>query len=45
MLEDLKKGTGISVKRYKIKKNDFLKDVADITNYYEINGKGNDVQD
>ena len=41
MLKDLKERTGIDVKRYKIEKIDFLRDVADITIYFEINGKGN----
>jgi hypothetical protein len=45
MLKDLKERTGIDVKRYKIEKIDFLKDVADITIYYEINGKGNEGRD
>ena len=39
MLEDLKKRTGINVKRYKILKIDFLRDVADITIYYDSNGR------
>lgn len=39
LLEDLKERTGIDVKRYKIKKIDFLKDIAEISIYYDINGK------
>lgn len=39
LLADLKERTGINIKRYEIRKIDFLKDVADITLYYNINGK------
>jgi hypothetical protein len=45
MLKDLKERTGIDVKRYKIEKIDFLKDVADIIIYYEINGKAGEADD
>ncbi|WP_319481363.1 DUF4956 domain-containing protein [uncultured Draconibacterium sp.] len=39
LLADLKARTGINIKRYEIQKIDFLKDVADITLYYDVNGK------
>lgn len=43
LLKDLKKRTGINIKRFRIKKIDFSKDVADITIFYDSNGrsKGN----
>lgn len=37
LLADLKARTGINIKRYEIQKIDFLKDVADITLYYNVN--------
>jgi hypothetical protein len=40
LLADLKGRTGINIKRYEIQKIDFLKDVAHITLYYNLNGKG-----
>lgn len=39
LLEDLRERTGIEIKRYEIIKIDFLKDVAEIVLYYNINGK------
>ncbi|WP_372773799.1 DUF4956 domain-containing protein [Mangrovibacterium sp.] len=39
LLEDLKLRTGINIKRYEIQKIDFLKDVAYIVLYFNINGK------
>lgn len=39
LLDDLKQRTGINIKRYEIQKIDFLKDVAEIILYYNINGK------
>ncbi|MCL3779414.1 DUF4956 domain-containing protein [Prolixibacteraceae bacterium JC049] len=39
LLADLRERTGIDIKRYEIQKIDFLKDVADITLYYNVNGK------
>ena len=39
LLADLKERTGINIKRYEIQKIDFLKDVADITLYFNVNGK------
>ncbi|WP_346860908.1 DUF4956 domain-containing protein [uncultured Draconibacterium sp.] len=38
LMADLKERTGINIKRYEIQKIDFLKDVADITLYYNVNG-------
>lgn len=38
LLADLRERTGINIKRYEIKKIDFLKDVADITLYFNVNG-------
>lgn len=39
LLEDLKVRTGIKIKRYEIEKIDFLKDVAHIVLYFNVNGK------
>nr|WP_319267095.1 DUF4956 domain-containing protein [uncultured Draconibacterium sp.] len=39
LLADLRERTGINIKRYEIQKIDFLKDVADITLYFNVNGK------
>jgi hypothetical protein len=39
LLADLKARTGIDISRYEIVKIDFLKDVADIILYYDVNGK------
>jgi hypothetical protein len=39
LLADLTERTGINIKRYEIQKIDFLKDVADITLYFDANGK------
>lgn len=44
LLADLKERTGINIIRYEVKKIDFLKDVADITLYFNVNGY-NDVKD
>lgn len=38
LLADLEERTGIEIKRYEIRKIDFLKDVADITLYFNVNG-------
>jgi len=38
LLADLKDLTGIDVKRFEIHKIDFLRDVADMTIYYQLNG-------
>ncbi len=38
LLKDLTDRTGITIKRYEIKKVDFLRDVADIKIYFETNG-------
>lgn len=39
LLADLKERTGIEITRYEIRKIDFLKDVANITLYFNMNGK------
>lgn len=39
LLADLHERTGIDINRYEIKKIDFLKKVAEITLYYNLNGK------
>ncbi len=39
LLADLKSRTGINISRYEIVKIDFLKDVAHIVLYYNVNGK------
>lgn len=39
LLEDLRKRTGIKIKRYKIEKIDFLRDVAQITIVFDVNGQ------
>nr|WP_319399426.1 DUF4956 domain-containing protein [uncultured Carboxylicivirga sp.] len=39
LLNDLKNRTGIAIKRYEIQKIDFLRDVAEITLYFNANGK------
>ncbi|MCW3804904.1 DUF4956 domain-containing protein [Plebeiibacterium marinum] len=39
LLFDLKERTGINIKRYEIQKIDFLKDVAEIILYFNVNGK------
>ena len=41
LLTDLKERTGIDIKRYQINKIDFLKDIAEITLYFNGNGNGN----
>lgn len=38
LLDDLRARTGIDIKRYEITKIDFLKDIADITLYFNVNG-------
>ena len=38
LLADIKERTGMNISRYEIKKIDFLRDVADIVLYYQING-------
>lgn len=38
LLTDIKERTGINISRYEIKKIDFLRDVADIVLYYNVNG-------
>lgn len=39
LLQDLRDRTGINIKRYEIQKIDFLKDVAEIILYYNVNGQ------
>lgn len=39
LLTDLNQRTGIDIKRYEIQKIDFLKDVAEIILYFNVNGK------
>jgi hypothetical protein len=39
LLADLHQRTGIDIKRYEIRKIDFLKDVAEITLYFNVNGQ------
>ncbi len=41
LLADLQSRTGIEIKRYEINKIDFLRDVAEITLYFNVNGQGN----
>lgn len=38
LLEDLKARTGINIKRYEISKIDFLRDIAELTLYFNVNG-------
>lgn len=38
LLADMEKRTGIKIKRYRIDKIDFLRDVARITIYFDVNG-------
>jgi hypothetical protein len=40
LIADLEKRTGIKIRRYRIDKIDFLRDVARITIYFFINGSG-----
>ncbi len=42
LLEDLKQRTGIKIKRYDIQKIDFLKDVAEIILFFNVNGSNDD---
>ncbi len=39
LLDDLEKRTGIKIKRYQIKKIDFLRDVAQITIFFDVKGQ------
>lgn len=39
LLNDLKERTGINIKRFEIEKIDFLRDIAEITLYFNTNGK------
>jgi uncharacterized membrane protein len=39
LLDDLEKRTGITIKRYQIKKIDFLRDVAQITIFFDVKGQ------
>lgn len=39
LLSDFQKRTGIEVNRYEIERIDFLRDIAEITLYYNVNGK------
>ncbi|MDA3817142.1 MAG: DUF4956 domain-containing protein [Prolixibacteraceae bacterium] len=41
LLSDLHQRTGINIKRYEINKIDFLKDIADVTLYFDVNGNEN----
>ncbi|MCU4164857.1 DUF4956 domain-containing protein [Carboxylicivirga caseinilyticus] len=38
LLADLQERTGIAIKRYEIQKIDFLRDIAEITLFYNVNG-------
>ena len=38
LLEDLEERTGIHIKRYEVKKIDFMKDVAQIEIFFDVNG-------
>lgn len=38
LMEDLKARTGIDIKRYEISKIDFLRDIAELTLYFNVNG-------
>ncbi|MFW6277660.1 MAG: DUF4956 domain-containing protein, partial [Prolixibacteraceae bacterium] len=38
LIADLEKRTGIKIKRYQVNRIDFLRDVARITIYFDING-------
>ncbi|MRT93529.1 DUF4956 domain-containing protein [Ancylomarina sp. 16SWW S1-10-2] len=42
MLRDFQERTGINICRYEIEKIDFLRDVAEITLYYNVNGQPTD---
>ncbi len=44
LLKDLKDRTGIDIKRYEIVKIDFLKDVAEITLFFNVNGTTKNLQ-
>ncbi len=44
LLDDLTERTGIDIKRYEITKIDFMKDVADITLYFNANGQSDDAE-
>jgi hypothetical protein len=37
-MEDLKARTGIDIKRYEISKIDLLRDIAELTLYFNVNG-------
>lgn len=39
LLQDLQARTGISIKRYEINRIDLLRDVAEITLYFNVNGQ------
>lgn len=39
LMEDLHQRTGIIIKRYEIKKIDFMKDVAEVVVYFDVNGQ------
>lgn len=41
LLEDLRARTGIDIKRYEISKIDFLRDIAELTLYFNVNGNHN----
>ncbi len=41
LMEDLKERTGIDIERFEINRVDFVKDTADITVYYYVNGNTN----
>jgi len=38
LMEDLRARTGIDIKRYEISKIDFLRDIAELTLYFNVNG-------
>lgn len=44
LLKDLKDRTGIEIKRYEIVKIDFLKDAAEITLFFNVNGTNKNLQ-
>lgn len=41
LMKDLKERTGINIKRIEIKKIDFMRDIAQIVLYYNVNGNSN----
>jgi hypothetical protein len=41
LIADLKERTGRDIKRFEIKKMDYMRDVVDLTLYYNVNGREN----